>query len=147
MIQLARDGRGARPLGVTIAGWGLIAEAVFSSVVVGLVTVLADVDPAVKVVGFVAVAAVAALEMWIGRGLLHRRRWLFGIGFPAFFLAVGVLIPPFPGEPPPPTYSVILSGIAMTLWVFVIVALIWYRPWFASSDEPIEVRLQRVSGE
>jgi hypothetical protein len=145
VIDVTRDGGGVRPLGVTIAGWGLIADAAISLVVIAITSVTAEIDPVAKVIGFAIFAAIAVLEIWIGSGILHRRRWLLGVAFPAFFLALGVLLPPLPGEPAPPLLSAVYSWIAMALWAFVCVALVWHRPWFTTDEEPIGARVQRGS--
>ena len=146
MSRLARDGAGARPIAVTIAGWALVADAVVSLVVITVNTVSADLDAVGRAIGFGLLVAVAVLEIWIGRGLLQRRRWLLGVLFPAFFLVAFAVLPPLPAEPLQPLYSVIYSWIAAGLWAFVIVALIWHRPWFTASDEGIAARLRRSPG-
>jgi hypothetical protein len=120
---ISLDGSRSRPIGVTIAGWALIVDAVASLIVI-VITAAAAEDPLpFKVVGVGVFGAIAALEAWIGRGILRRRRWLLGL-----------LQPPLEDAPPPSTFQVVYGTAATIAWAFVVVALVWHRPWFRSND-------------
>jgi hypothetical protein len=127
-----------RPLAVTVAGWVLIADAAISAVVI-LVNALADTPMpiAVRIAGTLTLLGVASFEAWIGRGVLNRRRWWLGIGFPLVFLVLGILFPPWADDPPMPPASLAYSIAAMLAWLFVVGALLWHRRRF--SDRPREV--------
>ena len=142
-MTFARDGSGSRPLAVTVAGWALIADATVSMFFIAIGVFFTDVPIPARVVGFVIFAAIALLEVWIGRGVLQRRRWFPGVAFPAIFLALGLLLPPLEDAPPTSIPAMIYGSVAVALWAFVVLALVWHRPWFAGTVEPIEDRQSR----
>jgi hypothetical protein len=127
-----------RPLAVTLAGWVLIADAAISAVVI-LSNAVADTPTPmpVRIAGTLTLLVVALLEAWIGRGVLDRRRWLLGIGFPGLFLLLAIVFPPWAEDPAPPPASLAYGIAAMLAWLFVVAALLWHRRWF--SDGPREV--------
>ena len=143
-MTFARDGSGSRPLAVTVAGWALIADATVSMVFIATGVLVTDVPIPARVFGFAIFTAIALLEVWIGRGVLQRRRWFPGVAFPAIFLALGLLLPPLEDAPPSSILAMIYGSVAVALWAFVVLALVWHRPWFAGAVEPIGDRLRKA---
>jgi hypothetical protein len=127
-----------RPLAITLAGWVLIADAAISTVVILFNAVAETPTPvAVRVAGTLTLLGVALLEAWIGRGVLNRRRWWLGIGFPGIFLLLSIAFPPWADDSPLPPDSLAYRIVAMLAWQFVVAALLWHRRWF--SDRSREV--------
>jgi hypothetical protein len=130
-MTFARDGAGSRPLAVTIAGWILIADAVVVVTIIIIPTLSAGPLPVpVVIVGAVFFAAMAALEIWVGRSLLNRRRWAWGIALPAFLLIVGFL----PAEGERPLHASMYWAVSSVAYVLVLAALILNRRWFREVD-------------
>jgi hypothetical protein len=130
-----------RPLAVTLAGWVLIADAAISAVVI-VFNALADTPTplAVRIAGTLTLLGVALLEAWIGRGVLIRRRWVLGIGFPGVFLLLAIAFPPWADDPPLPPASLAYGIAAMLAWLFVVVALLWHRGWFSDRSREVATR-------
>ncbi len=120
-----------RPTAVTLAGWVLIADAAISAVVILVTAVAATPTPiGVRIAGTLTLLGIAALEAWIGRSVLNRRRWWLGIGFTGLFLLLSIAFPPWSGDPSQSPASLAYRIAALLAWLFVFVALLWHRQWF-----------------
>lgn len=131
----------ARPLWVTIAGWGLVVDALTALALLVLPNFLfAEAEMTTRVVAVIFLGAIVALEVLIGRGLLFGKRRWFALVFCTLFL-LGSLLPPVDDQPVP-AWNVAYRVVSDVLYLFVIVTAFRHRRWFDSSIELIGERVR-----